>query len=205
MCSSGNFFCTNIDDISSQYIKQFQSHTYMLKNNPIGVGGGYHVVFKQFIVNPNEIDSDDDDDEEPGVWKQRQIKEKNDLGVLIKHMLSIFEERYPHIKIESYGVEHRMYQIKKSDVVFQGHIHDDACGYTIICYYKIGQNITGGELVLYFYDDNNVAEYVYSPKQGDVVIFSGKHRIQNLSSSSDDYNEDNIRAIVSVFINGAPF
>jgi len=198
-----SIFCKNIpiDPSLIHEISNFPRDKTV--NYALGDGGGKHTVYNQYIVYQDSKLNDSISEQD-----QNELKV---LQPLVDKMLEIFKSEHSEVKIDFYQIEHRLYEMDEK--VFQGHIHEDECPYTIICYYKIDSGIRGGELSLY--DKNHPLYFsktdayteveTHTPASGDVVIFSGYHGVKNLSATADSVKcHQNQRAILTVFINGGP-
>ena len=195
--------------LEASFIERISKHSISNDEYMIGTGGGKHIVYNQWTS--DKLPQKD----------TNEYHEFLDLQPLIQTMLQTFKMFYPDYKTEGnyfyYQTEHRLYIMDEE--IFEGEIHNDSCDYTIICYYKIGDKIRGGTLILYEEDECTIKEK-YQPQQGDIVMFSGTHSVGNLyadyqgddnekqektnSINTKDNLGNNHRAIFTIFINGGP-
>lgn len=135
-------------------------HNNVVMHNKAGQGGGDHILRD---IWDSTVDSIDD---------------QQYLAPAAQQMLAYFRGVMPDVVIRNYRLEHRIYIM--DNVPFVGKMHDDSCEYSVVHYYRIDPDIRGG--LLHFYDDDERALDVYTPKVGDTVVFTGLHSVGELSA-----------------------
>lgn len=175
MASKSRIYSMNTKDTVDSDIIKMEYFNEKPFYSQLGDGGGEHIACGQIF----EIDN-------INITRYKFYKKTVDM------MLKFFIKQMPNIKINNYSLEHRIYKMNNEE--FIGDIHNDCCEYTIIYYYHIDNTIEGGDLG--FYSEDKLYE-IYSPKQGDIIIFSGDHQVLKL-------NGKGYRKILTVFINGHP-
>ena len=161
-------------NIKLQNISELE-HNHVIMHNKAGYGGGQHLMRDIW-------DSTIDD----------PIDQKY-LTPFIKKIMTYFTSVMTEVKIRNYRIEHRIYIMDETP--FTGQLHDDSCEYSAVLYYRIDDDIQGGQLLFYDDDANHIID-TYQPTVGDLVIFNGVHSVGPLYAKKTA-----TRSIIIVHIN----
>lgn len=139
-------------------------HTKVIMDHQVGFGGGKHLI--------------------RDIWDSTldNIKDQNKMAPFVNAMLKCFQTHNKNIVIRNYRIEHRVYVLDEEK--FIGKIHDDSCEYSIILYYRIDDQIQGGELNFYDDDGETILD-VHKPNVGDLVILNGVHAVGEMYTKSE--------------------
>jgi len=158
---------------------------HVVMDNKAGMGGGAHILRDIWDSTTDAVEAQAD----------------AHLNRVAEAMLTTFRETVPACVITNYRLEHRIYEFKTGDAVFQGAMHDDSCEYSVVFYYRIDAGISGGS-VQFFDADTELPSTCFVPTQGDMLVLQGLHAVSDLGICPDIATAT--RSIVILHINSEP-